>query len=62
MALFVTAEEFSQILLKYRGFSLTDLLADYAGILCFGQLAAYLTHRMAARDADSRPLCEHMEE
>jgi VanZ family protein len=35
----VTLEEFSQIFLSQRGFSLLDLSADYLGILFFGWLA-----------------------
>ena len=38
----VTLEEFSQLFLKFRGFSLVDLLFDYIGILIFGYLAASL--------------------
>ena len=34
---FVTAEEFSQLLLPTRTFSLSDLFADFAGIAIIGQ-------------------------
>jgi VanZ family protein len=43
IAVIVTLEEFSQLFLRHRGFSLIDLSADYAGILLFGQLAATIT-------------------
>jgi VanZ family protein len=41
----VTLEEVSQLFLHFRGFSLADLAADYAGLLSFGWLAAYLKSR-----------------
>ena len=42
----VTAEEFSQIFIPARTFSLFDLAADYAGITIFGRLAVKLSpHR-----------------
>jgi VanZ family protein len=41
----VTGEELTQLLFKYRTFSLVDLCADYAGILLFGWLAGYLLRR-----------------
>ena len=41
----VTIEEFTQIFIKFRGFSLIDLLFDYAGIILVGRLAAYLISR-----------------
>jgi VanZ family protein len=37
----VTVEEFSQLFLRFRGFSLIDLGFDYAGILACGKLAAF---------------------
>ena len=43
--LIVTAEEFSQILLEHRGFSLIDLLFDFAGIILFGRLAKFISDR-----------------
>ena len=48
VALIVTAEEFSQLLLKHRGFSLIDLSCDYLGIIAFGVLA---DHWVRARQA-----------
>jgi VanZ family protein len=45
VAVIVTLEEFSQLFLRNRGFSLIDLAADYAGIILFGQLAASITTR-----------------
>jgi Na+-driven multidrug efflux pump len=48
VAFFVTAEEFSQLLLKHRGFSLIDLACDYLGIIAFGILA---DHWVRARQA-----------
>jgi VanZ family protein len=42
VAVIVTLEEFSQLFLHNRGFSLVDLAADYVGIILFGQLAAYI--------------------
>jgi polysaccharide biosynthesis protein VpsQ len=39
VALLVTAEELSQMLFTTRTFSVADLAADYAGIVCFGLLA-----------------------
>ena len=41
----VTAEEFSQLFLEYRTFSLSDLVSDYAGILLFGRLAFWIEKR-----------------
>ena len=43
----VTIEEFSQIFLDYRAFSIVDLLFDYFGIVLFGYLADYLHNRQA---------------
>ena len=40
----VTIEEFSQIFLEYRSFSIIDLLFDFFGIIIFGYLADYLHH------------------
>jgi VanZ family protein len=47
VAALVTMEEFSQLGLQWRGFSLIDLAADYAGILLFGWLAARIVARRA---------------
>jgi hypothetical protein len=41
----VTLEEFSQFFLRFRGFSLADLLLDYIGIIMFGILATHLIIR-----------------
>ncbi|MCP4712082.1 MAG: hypothetical protein GY869_25960 [Planctomycetes bacterium] len=38
----ITAEEFSQIFIKTRGFDLQDLACDYLGILTFGLIALRL--------------------
>ena len=38
----VTLEEASQIPLRHRDFSLTDLAANYAGIFVFGEIGARL--------------------
>ena len=43
VAVVVTVEEFSQLFLAHRSFSLSDLAADYAGIFCFGYLACLWT-------------------
>jgi polysaccharide biosynthesis protein VpsQ len=45
VAAIVTIEEFSQIFIRSRGFSLVDLAFDYAGIVAFGTLASYLVNR-----------------
>ena len=42
LLIFVTFEEASQMLFPWRSFSLGDLFANYAGILCFGRAAVYL--------------------
>lgn len=49
VALVVTLEEFSQLLIRYRSFDLIDLLFDYAGIFLFGQLACFLTKETFAK-------------
>jgi hypothetical protein len=41
----VTLEEASQLLFPARTFSLTDLACDFAGILLFGRLAAWIVER-----------------
>lgn len=43
--LLVTLEEFSQIFFVYRNFSLLDLAFDYAGIILFGLLAAWIVNK-----------------
>lgn len=40
-----TIEEFSQLFLKFRAFSILDLFFDYSGIIIFGYFAAYLVNR-----------------
>ncbi len=46
LMVFVTIEESSQAFFPSRSCSLGDLLANYAGIWCFGQAAVYYTtHR-----------------
>jgi VanZ family protein len=41
----VTLEEFSQIFISGRTFDLTDLIADFAGIIIFGEIARYICRR-----------------
>ncbi len=41
----VTLEELSQLFLRFRGFSLADLLFDYIGIILFGILATHLINQ-----------------
>lgn len=48
LLIFVTFEETSQMLFPSRSFSLGDLLANYAGVLCFGQATVYLVKHKAA--------------
>ena len=40
-----TIEEFSQLFLKFRAFSILDLFFGYSGIIIFGYFAAYLVNR-----------------
>ncbi len=49
VALLATIEEFSQLVISTRNYSVSDLVADYAGILCFGSVALYLTRRKETR-------------
>jgi VanZ family protein len=42
VAIVVTLEEFSQLLIRYRSFDPVDLCFDYAGIFLFGQLAYWM--------------------
>ncbi len=51
VALIVTVEEFSQLLLKHRGFSLLDLACDYLGIIAFGVLAEHWVRARQAKQA-----------
>lgn len=41
----VTLEEFSQIFVRGRTFDLTDLIADYAGISIFGEIARFVCRK-----------------
>jgi polysaccharide biosynthesis protein VpsQ len=41
----VTTEEFSQIFVRGRSFDLTDLAADWAGIIVFGEIARLVCRR-----------------
>ena len=50
----VTIEEFSQIFLEFRAFSLIDLLFDYFGIVFFGYLAEYLQNRQPDHKSPGR--------
>lgn len=45
VAVVVTLEEASQLLFASRGASVLDLLVDYAGIILFGALAAWIVAR-----------------
>ena len=45
----VTMEEFSQLFLKNRAFSVIDLLFDYAGIFVFGQISAMISNKQMGR-------------
>jgi polysaccharide biosynthesis protein VpsQ len=44
----ITLEEFSQLFVPNRTFSLVDLAANYTGIFAFGELAAALRRRLTA--------------
>ena len=41
----VTTEEFSQIFVRGRSFDLTDLAADWSGIIVFGEIARLVCRR-----------------
>jgi polysaccharide biosynthesis protein VpsQ len=47
----VTVEEFSQQFIRARTFDYTDLIADLAGILIFGEIARLICWRLARRRA-----------
>ena len=49
----ITLEEFSQLFLAYRSFSLLDLAANYAGIFLFGELGAAM-QKMMLRASERR--------
>jgi hypothetical protein len=46
----VTIEEFSQLFIKGRTFDKTDLVADFIGILIFGELARLAYNRFFDRE------------
>ncbi|MEZ5345488.1 MAG: VanZ family protein [Pyrinomonadaceae bacterium] len=47
--LIVTVEEFSQLFVTGRSFDTGDLVADYAGILFFGELARFIYKKYLIR-------------
>lgn len=51
----VTLEELSQLWFPQRSFSLSDLAADYAGIVCGAWLAGRLTGKAANRKLATHP-------
>jgi polysaccharide biosynthesis protein VpsQ len=55
IAALVTLEEFSQIFIPGRTFSLLDLAANYSGIFLFGELADALRRRFSAAPATAKP-------
>jgi polysaccharide biosynthesis protein VpsQ len=57
LLVFATLEEGSQAWFPNRTLSLSDLLANYAGILCFGYLALWLVnHRRLIESKLPRPI------
>lgn len=50
----VTAEEFSQIFICGRSFDLTDLAADFSGIIVFGEIARLVCRRFLRGDSVSQ--------
>ena len=52
VATIVTAEEFSQLFVRYRTFDPGDLLFDYIGIFSFGLLAYFLTRRKLVKSGN----------
>ena len=50
---FITVEEISQLLLVNRNFSITDLLANYLGIMIIGEMLC----RLIKRFSDKRACC-----
>jgi hypothetical protein len=53
VALIVTAEEFSQLFVRYRTFDPFDLVFDYIGIFSFGLFAYLLTRKRPVNAGDS---------
>ncbi|HLM00141.1 MAG TPA: VanZ family protein [Pyrinomonadaceae bacterium] len=47
----VTAEEFSQIFVRGRSFDWRDLVADFLGIIVFGEIARLVSRRFLRADA-----------
>lgn len=47
LAIIITIEEFTQLFLANRTFSLIDLSANYAGIWLFGELGVFLRGKLA---------------
>jgi VanZ family protein len=45
----VTIEELSQLFLENRAFSVIDLLFDYAGIIIFGRISAFISNKQIKR-------------
>ncbi len=50
VSVIVTIEEISQIFIRGRSFDLTDLIADFLGILLFGKLAKIVFKNYFAED------------
>ena len=48
----VTLEEISQIWFRNRSFSISDLVADFAGIVVFGLLAILIAQRLKRTNPD----------
>jgi polysaccharide biosynthesis protein VpsQ len=46
----VTIEEFSQLFIRGRTFDISDLIADLAGILIFGELARLICNKFTGSD------------
>ncbi|MEK7723980.1 MAG: VanZ family protein [Acidobacteriota bacterium] len=46
VAVIVTIEEFSQLFIRGRSFDWTDLVADFLGILVFGELARLACNKL----------------
>lgn len=50
VSVIVTIEEFSQFFIRGRTFDLTDLMADLAGILIFGELARLVCYKFLSKE------------